>query len=79
MLDYSIMGSNPRKTSSATGSDVPSMPSPTSWVLGTDFLTAASPRVNTSHEDMFHGLSPALRLNEVEYLLNCSSPRTGLI
>ncbi|KAF7162826.1 hypothetical protein CNMCM5623_007948 [Aspergillus felis] len=69
MLDYSIMGSNPRKTSNASGSDVPSMPSPTSWALGSDFLAAASPRVHTSHEDMFRGLSPALRLNEVEYSL----------
>ncbi|KAF7168501.1 hypothetical protein CNMCM6106_003668 [Aspergillus hiratsukae] len=60
MLDYSIMGSNPRKTSSASGSDGPTMPSPTSWALGTDFLAAASPGVHTSHENMFQGLSPAL-------------------
>ncbi|RHZ58385.1 uncharacterized protein CDV56_104912 [Aspergillus thermomutatus] len=70
MLDYSIMGSNPRKASSAPGSNVPSMPSPTSWARGSDILAAASPRVHTSHEDIFCGLSPALRLDEVEYLLN---------
>ncbi|KAL4738926.1 hypothetical protein BDV11DRAFT_215602 [Aspergillus similis] len=79
MLDYSILGSRPRETSSGSGSDVLSIPSPTTWALGSDMLGPAPPRIDSSHDDMFRGISPALRLSEMEFLLNCNTPRTELI
>ncbi|PWY65934.1 hypothetical protein BO83DRAFT_440241 [Aspergillus eucalypticola CBS 122712] len=80
MLDYSILGSNPRKSSSASSSDAPSIPLSTSWALGSNMpISTSSPRIDLNHEDMFRGLSPALRLNEVELMLNYSTPRAELI
>ncbi|PYH40463.1 Zn(II)2Cys6 transcription factor [Aspergillus saccharolyticus JOP 1030-1] len=69
MLEYSTLGSNPRKTSSASGSDVPSIPLSTFWDLGSNMpISPSSPSLGLSHADMFRGLSPALRLNEVNFL-----------
>ncbi|RAH40590.1 Zn(II)2Cys6 transcription factor [Aspergillus brunneoviolaceus CBS 621.78] len=80
MLDYSILGSNLPKTSSESGSDYRGNLSPTPWALGSNMpISTSSSRIDLGDDDLFRGLSPALRLNEVEFLLNCSTPRTGCI
>ncbi|RAH64593.1 Zn(II)2Cys6 transcription factor, partial [Aspergillus aculeatinus CBS 121060] len=56
ILDYSIVSSDPKKDVDASGSELPSMPSPMSWALGFDmFAAVASSRIQTPHEDFSSG------------------------
>ncbi|CAG8040287.1 unnamed protein product [Penicillium salamii] len=75
MIDYAILGADPSKKqlSPKTGAN---MPSPTSWVLGTGMLgqDAYSPSGN-----ILGGITPSMRLEEVEQFLNCSPRPSNII
>ncbi|KAE8393877.1 hypothetical protein BDV23DRAFT_29129 [Aspergillus alliaceus] len=79
MIDYALLGEDPRKTSQAMGSEIPILPSPTSWALDAEILAPVSSIVDASHGNLFSAMTPTLRLNEVEYFLNCSSPNNGVL
>ncbi|KAF7595591.1 hypothetical protein BBP40_005627 [Aspergillus hancockii] len=80
MIDYAVLAVDPRKgVVRMSESAVPSLSSPSSWALETDLLTLAPSRVDGSHEDLFSGLTPTVRLNEVENFLNCNPQRNGMI
>ncbi|OKO99498.1 hypothetical protein PENSUB_8343 [Penicillium subrubescens] len=79
MIDYAILGADPRKKPlvSKTGfSNLPS-PSQSQWALGT--LGPDTPQFDGNGTDIFSGLTPNMRLNDVEYLLNCSPGTNDIV
>ncbi|KAJ5349564.1 hypothetical protein N7541_007291 [Penicillium brevicompactum] len=79
MIDYAILGADPSKKqiSPKTGAN---LPSPTSWVLGAGML--GQDGYNPSG-NILGGITPSMRLEEVEQFLNCSprptSPWEGVV
>jgi hypothetical protein len=79
MIDYAILGADPRKKPlvSKTGfSNLPS-PSQSQWALGT--LGPDTPQFDGNSTDIFSGLTPNMRMNDVEYLLNCSPGTNDIV
>lgn len=79
MIDYGILGADPQKKPLTLRTGISNLPSPTSWAIGSDMLGSAPPRFESGNTDIFCGLTPAMRLNEVEYLLNCSPGANGMV
>lgn len=73
MIDYAILGADPSKKQPSPQTAA-NMPSPT-WTLGAGMLgqDGYSPSGN-----ILGGITPSIRLEEVEQFLNCS-PRPGNI
>jgi hypothetical protein len=79
MIDYGILGADPRKRPLTSRTGILNLPSPNSWALGSDVLGNGAPRFESGNADIFSGLTPTMRLNEVEYLLNCSPGANGVV
>lgn len=79
MIDYGILGADLRKKPLTPRSGISNLPSPNSWGLGSDILNPGAPRFDNANPDIFSGLTPTMRLNEVEYLLNCSPGANGMV
>lgn len=79
MIDYGILGADPRKKPLTPRAATSSLPSPNSWNLGSDILNTGASRFDGANTDIFSGLTPTMRLNEVEYLLNCSPGANGMV
>ncbi|KAJ5103938.1 Zn(II)2Cys6 transcription factor [Penicillium argentinense] len=73
MIDYGILGADPsQKPLSPQRTTTSNLPSPNSWVLGSELLHTDPTRFDIDNTDISSGLTPTMRLNEVENLLNCS-------
>lgn len=79
MLDYGILGADPRKKPLTPRTGLSNLPSPSTWGLGSDMLDNGAPRFDGASTDIFGGLTPTMRLNEVEYLLNCGSGTNEIV
>jgi hypothetical protein len=79
MIDYGILGADPNKNPLTSRMGISNLPSPTSWTMGSDMLRNVPSRLEGSNTDIFNGLTPTMRLNEVESLLNCSPGANGMI
>lgn len=78
MIDYGILGADPRKKPLSPRTVISNLPSPNSWALGSDILATGPSRFDGANADIFSGLTPTMRLNEVEYLLDCSPGTNGM-
>ena len=76
MIDYPILGSDPFKKPTNPRSVQETSP-PNMWSLGPEALGSPS-RFGGTGNDLFGGLTPTMRLNDVEYLLNCSPGDNGI-
>ncbi|KAI2703446.1 transcriptional regulator family: Fungal Specific TF [Penicillium roqueforti] len=76
MIDYAIMGADPSKKQLSPKSAA-NIPSPTSWVLGAGIL--GQPGYDSPNGNIFGGLTPSMRLEEVEQFLNCSPGMRNII
>lgn len=79
MIDYGILGSDPHKKPLVPRSSISGLPSPDSWALQAGFNFNAAPRESSDNPGIFDNLSPTMRLNEVEHLLDCSPGTNGLV
>jgi hypothetical protein len=68
MIDYAKMASDPSKRHISPNAAA-NMPSPTSWALGAEMLGQPG---YSSPSGILQGLTPSMRLEEVEQFLNCS-------
>lgn len=78
MIDYGILGADPNKRPLTPRMGISNLPSPT-WAIGSDMLRNVPSRLEGSNTDIFTGLTPTMRLNEVETLLNCSPGANGMM
>lgn len=78
MIDYAILGADPYKKPLMPRTGISNLPSPSSWDLGSGVLGTEPSRFEATNPDIFSGLTPTMRLNEAEYLLNCSPGTDGL-
>lgn len=76
MIDYAIMGADPSKKQ-ISPKPTASMPSPTSWVLGAGML--GQPGYDSPNGNILEGLTPSMRIEEVEQFLNCSPGTNNMI
>ncbi|CAG8284606.1 unnamed protein product [Penicillium nalgiovense] len=79
MIDYGALGADPQKKPLTPRTGISNLPSPTSFAIGSDILGNAPSRFEGGNVDIFGGLTPAMRLNEAEYLLDCSPGANGII
>lgn len=79
MIDYAILGADPHKKPLISKTGFSNLPSPNQWALGTEALGGESPRFDGTSTDIFSGLTPNMRLNDVEYLLNCSPGTNNIV
>lgn len=79
MIDYAILGADPRKKPLTPRTGMSNLPSPNSWGLGSELLNTGPAKFDGANSDLFSGLTPTMRLNEVEYLLNCSPGPNGMV
>jgi hypothetical protein len=79
MIDYGTLGADPQTKPLTPRTEISNLPSPTSWAIGSDILGNAPSRFEGGNVDIFGGLTPAMRLNEVEHLLDCSPGANGMI
>lgn len=79
MIDYAILGADPRKKPLISKTSFSNLPSPSQWALGAEALDAGTPQFNEPSTDLFSGLTPGMRLNDVEYLLNCSPGTNNIV
>ena len=79
MIDYGILGSDPCKKPLVPRSSISGLPSPDSWALQAGFNLNAAPRESLDNPGIFDNLSPTMRLNEVQHLLDCSPDTNGLV
>lgn len=79
MIDYGILGADPQKKPLTPKTGMSHLPSPDSWAIDSDLLGDPPSQFQGCNTDIFGGLSPSMRLNEVEYLLNCSPSANGMI
>ncbi|KAJ5280536.1 hypothetical protein N7478_005908 [Penicillium angulare] len=77
MIDYRILGSDPHKKPLTDKPATPNMA--TMWALESNALSPTHPRFDGASPDIFGALTPTMRLNEVEYLLNCSPGANGIV
>ncbi|KAJ5141212.1 hypothetical protein N7526_002207 [Penicillium atrosanguineum] len=67
MIDYGILGADPRKKPLTPKTGISNLPSPTPWAIGLDMLGNAPSRFEGGNTaDLFNGMTPTLRLNEVD-------------
>jgi hypothetical protein len=72
MIDYGTLGSDPNKKPLTSRTGISNLSSPVSWALGSGIMGTGSPPFGHDNAGIFGGLTPTMRLNEVEHLLNCS-------
>lgn len=75
MIDYRLLGAKPAQRPLTSLEQIGS--SPNFWSFGTDTLATTPSRLHGTDE-IFAGLSPNLRLNDIEYLLECSPRDNGV-
>lgn len=78
MIDYGILGADPNKKPLTPKSVVSTLSSQKPWTVNSDILGSVPSRFEGGNTDIFAGLTPSMRLNEVEYLLNCSLGANGM-
>lgn len=76
MLDYGVLGTPAHTKVPESAPPVSTMPSTPPWALSTDVVT--SPRLGTD-SDLFSEIPPGVRINEIEYLLNCAAGGNGIL
>lgn len=79
MIDYAILGADPRKKPLISKTGFSNLPSPSQWALGPEPLGGETPRFDGTSADIFSGLPPNMRLNDVDYLLNCSPGTNDMV
>ncbi|KAL3479636.1 fungal-specific transcription factor domain-containing protein [Aspergillus californicus] len=79
MLDYATLALNFQERPQTPTLSIPTLPSPTSWPFETGLDTTASVDVHEAPSMIFNASAPSVRLDELEYLLNCNSPRRGYL
>ena len=79
MIDYGTLGADPTKKPLTSMTGISNFPSPTSWAMGPGILGNAPSRFEGGNADIFSSLTPAMRLDEVEYLLEGSPRAHGMI
>ncbi|XHG09050.1 hypothetical protein AWENTII_012129 [Aspergillus wentii] len=77
MVDYGKLGSSLRRNQNQSDPSPSNMPSP-SWLFNPEAISGLSPRLPSGGEFLDTG-TPSMRLNEVEYLLNCTPTASGLL
>lgn len=76
MIDYGILGSDPYKKPLINRPTTANLPSPDSWA---GFNANTPPQPVPDNPNIFDGFTPTMRLNEAEYLLNCTPGANGLL
>jgi hypothetical protein len=79
MIDYGILGADPQKKPLISKTGFSNLPSPSQWALGTEPLDGDTPRFGGTTTDIFSGITPNMRLNDVDYLLNCSPGTNDMV
>lgn len=79
MIDYGILGADPQKKPLISKTGFSNLPSPSQWALGTEPLDGDTPRFGGNSTDIFSGITPNMRLNDVDYLLNCSPGTNDMV
>ena len=79
MIDYAILGADPSKKPLIAKTGFSNLPSPSQWALGSEPLTGDTPQFDGASTDIFSGLAPNMRLNDVDYLLNCSPGTNNIV
>ena len=72
MLDYGVLGTPPQAEIPASAPQAPNMPSTPPWASSAETLNGLSPRAGPD-SDLFSEIPPGVRINEIEYLLNCAA------
>lgn len=70
MLDYGLVGSRISDSPSFSSSLLSNMPSPSSWVLGSDIFNTDSLGMGNTDPQLLGGLTPVHFNREVDTLLN---------
>lgn len=68
MLDYAILGADPHKKPLISKTGFSNLPSPSQWALRPELLGGETPRFDGTSTDIFSGLAPNIRLDDVYYL-----------
>lgn len=78
MIDYGNLCADPNKKPLTLKAGLSNLSSQRAWTFDSNMLGNVPSQFEGDSTNIFTGLTPTMRLDEVEYLLNCSSGANGM-